>query len=41
VRDNRPLDDGSGWYAAADVNPHGGTSDETRHLMVYAICINA
>jgi len=40
VRDDRPLDDGSGWYAAADVDPHSSRTDQTVHLMVYAICVN-
>jgi len=40
VRDDRPLDDGSGWFVAADVNPDGSNS-ETIHLMVYAVCVDA
>jgi hypothetical protein len=40
MRDDRPLDDGSGWYVAANIDPDGSSS-ETVHLLVYAVCLNA
>ena len=40
MRDNRPLDDGTGWYAAANIDPDG-TNSSTVHLQVYAVCVNA
>jgi len=40
MRDSRPLDDGTGWYVSANVDPDG-SNFETVHLLVYAVCVNA